>query len=394
MRQPRTYLDWNASAPLRQEARAAMLAALDLDGNASSVHTEGRRARAVIEEARERVAELVGAKSVEVIFTSGATEANNWVMTGGWDAIFLSGIEHDSVLTPARASGARLIDMPPASNGVVSAQAVAECMLASTAQIGHALVTLQMANNETGVLQPVAETAAFAREHGLVTHTDATQAVGRVPVHFNALGVDLLSLSSHKLGGPKGVGALVVREGTEMAPYMLGGGQERRRRAGTEAVAAIAGFGAAATAAVADLERAGDVAAHRNRLERGLKRLTPGVIVIGEDADRVANTSCFAWPEKLAETLVIQLDMAGIAVSAGSACSSGKVGSSHVLAAMGLPGTVSKSAIRVSLGPLTSRNDIERLLGAWIKICEPHAVEKRVEGDSAERAVLRTLEEV
>lgn len=394
MKQPRTYLDWNASAPLCREAREAMLAALDLVGNASSVHAEGRRARALIEEARERVAVLVGARPTEIVFTSGATEANNWVITGGWDAICLSGIEHDSVLGPARASGARLIDVPPASSGVVAAQVVAERVLESTVPIGRALVTLQMANNETGVLQPVAETAAFARGHGLATHTDATQAMGRVPVNFDALGVDLLSLSSHKLGGPKGVGALVVREGTEMAPLILGGGQERRRRAGTEAVAAIAGFGAAATVAVADLERAGDVAAHRNSLERGLERLTPGVIVIGEDADRVANTSCFAWSEKLAETLVIQLDMAGIAVSAGSACSSGKVGSSHVLAAMGLPGTVSKSAIRVSLGPSTSRNDIERLLGAWIEICGPHAVEKRVEGDSAERAVLRILEEV
>jgi cysteine desulfurase len=397
MKQPRTYLDWNASAPLRREARAAMLTALGYDGNASSVHAEGRRARGLIEDARERVAALVGAKPSEVVFTSGATEANNWVMQAEWDTIFLSGIEHDSVLAPARASGARLIEMPVRSNGVVASEAIAEHAPGSIAN-GRALLTLQMANNETGVLQPVADMAALAREHGLVTHTDATQAAGRVPINFSALGVDLLSLSSHKLGGPKGVGALIVREGARLAPFMLGGGQERRRRAGTEPVAAISGFGAAASAAAADLARTHDMAALRDHMEQSLKRLAPAAVIIGTDAPRLANTTCIAWPGKLAETLVIQLDLAGIAISAGAACSSGKVGTSHVLSAMGLPDAMARSAIRVSLGFETSRRDISRLVSAWRAICGGTAREDRTRGNETPRGVphadARTLEEV
>jgi cysteine desulfurase len=397
MTEPRTYLDWNASAPLRLEAREAMLTALEAIGNPSSVHTEGRRARALIEDARERVAALVGAKPAEVVFTSGATEANNWAMAG-WTTIFVSAIEHDSVLAPAHASGARIVELPASSMGVVSPQVIAEHVLRETAPAGRGLLALQMANNETGVLQPVVEAAAFAREHGLLTHTDATQAVGRVPVDIRALGVDLLSLSSHKLGGPKGVGALIVREGCDIAPFVRGGGQERRRRAGTENVAAIAGFGAAAAAAADDLARIGAVAANRDRIERGLKRITPDAVVIGESAERLANTTCIALPGKLAETLVIQLDLAGIAVSAGSACSSGKVGTSRVLAAMGVPAEVARSAIRLSVGASTSRRDVERLFGAWMCICGSRAIEKHLAGDempeSVQLAVERILEEV
>ena len=270
MKAVRTYLDWNASAPLRREARAAMVAALDLTGNPSSVHAEGRRARALVEAARERVAALVGARPAEVIFTSGATEANNWVLGAGWDIIFVSDIEHDSVLAPARASGARIVRIPVSHQGMAQTEVVAGGVPGHSGGRGRALVSLQMANNETGVIQPVAATAALAREHGVLVHTDAVQAAGRVPVDFAALGVDLLSLSSHKLGGPKGVGALVVREGTEIPAFVTGGGQERRRRAGTENVAAIAGFGAAASAALADVKEAQRVAAQRDHLERSL----------------------------------------------------------------------------------------------------------------------------
>jgi cysteine desulfurase len=353
--------------------------------------------RALIEEAREGVAALVSAKPAEIVFTSGATEANNWALTG-WDRIFVAGIEHDSVLAPARVSGARLVEMPVQPSGVVEPKVVAERMLVSSGPLERALVTLQLANNETGVLQPVAEIAALARAHGLFVHTDATQAMGRVPVRFDALGVDFLSLSSHKLGGPKGVGALVIRDGCDLPPFIVGGGQERRRRAGTENVAAIAGFGAAAAAAAGDLARAGDVCAERDRIERELRRLTPGTVVIGAAAERLPNTTCIAWPGKLAETLVIQLDIAGIAVSAGSACSSGKVGSSHVLAAMGLPDAMAKGTVRISLGPETSRCDIERLFAAWSGISAPQAVETRAQGSemsaSAVPAVRRMLEEV
>ena len=369
----RAYFDWNASAPLRPEAREAMAAAMDVTGNPSSVHAEGRRARDLVEKAREQVAELVGAKPAEVVFTSGATEANVWAL-GGWNTIFLSGIEHDSVRAPAKVSGARLVDIPVGADGVVRIESLAPRASDRNA-LGRALVTLQMANNETGVLQPVEDAVTFAREHGLPVHTDATQAAGRVPIDFAALGVDLLSISSHKLGGPKGVGALVIRDGATIAPLIAGGGQERRRRAGTENVAAIAGFGAAARAALDDLEHAADLAARRDAVERGLTDLAPECIVIGQSSPRLANTVCIAWPGKSAETLVIKLDLAGVAVSAGSACSSGKVGSSHVLEAMGLAADVAKSAIRVSLGLTTSDRDIQRLLAAWLAIRGPRSVD-------------------
>ena len=369
----RAYFDWNASAPLRPEAREAMAAAMDVTGNPSSVHAEGRRARSLVEAAREQVAALVGAKSAEVVFTSGATEANAWAL-GGWNTIFLSGIEHDSVRAPAKVSGARLVDIPVGADGVVRIESLAPRASDRNA-LGRGLVTLQMANNETGVLQPVGDAVTFAREHGLPVHTDATQAAGRVPIDFAALGVDLLSISSHKLGGPKGVGALVIRDGATIAPLIAGGGQERRRRVGTENVAAIAGFGAAARAALDDLEHAADLAARRDAVERGLTDLAPECIVIGQSSPRLANTVCIAWPGKSAETLVIKLDLAGVAVSAGSACSSGKVGSSHVLEAMGLAADLAKSAIRVSLGLTTSDRDIQRLLAAWLAVRGPRSVE-------------------
>jgi cysteine desulfurase len=365
----RAYFDWNASAPLRPEAREAMAAAMDVTGNPSSVHAEGRRARELVETAREQVAALVGASPAEVVFTSGATEANAWALSG-WDTIFLSGIEHDSVRAPAKVSSARIIDIPAGADG----RARIGARVVDRQGLGRGLVTLQMANNETGVVQPVAEAASFARERGLSAHTDATQAAGRVPIDFAALGVDLLSLSSHKLGGPKGVGALVVRDGVTMAPLIVGGGQERRRRAGTENVAAIAGFGAAASAALGDLKHVNDLEARRDAIEREVTELTPECLVIGQSSPRLANTLCIAWPGKSAETLVIKLDLAGVAVSAGAACSSGKVGSSHVLEAMGLPADVAKSAIRVSLGLTTSDRDIERLLAAWRAVRGPRSV--------------------
>jgi cysteine desulfurase len=228
---------------------------------------------------------------------------------------------------------------------------------------------------------------ALARERGLLVHTDAVQAAGRVPIDLATLGVDLLSLSSHKIGGPKGVGALVVREGTDIPAFVSGGGQERRRRAGTENVAAIAGFGAAATAALADVKDVQRVAAQRDYLERSLARLTPEVVVIGQSVERLPNTTCVAWPGKLAETLVIKLDLAGIAVSAGAACSSGKVGPSHVLAAMDLASDMARSAVRISIGPSTSARDIRRLLQAWGEIGAARALEKRARSSEMPESV-------
>ena len=368
MTKKRTYLDCNASVPLRREARAAMLTVLDVAGNPSSVHAEGRHARAVVEAAREQVALLVNANPSEVIFTSGATEANNWVLAAGWNAIAVAGIEHDSVAAPVSASGAERIELSVATNGVAELDGLSEALAASAEASKRTLLTLMMANNETGVIQPVAEAAALAREHGVMVHTDAVQAPGRIPVDFAALGLDALSLSSHKLGGPRGVGALVVRDGVELPALIKGGGQERRRRGGTENISGIAGFGAAAEAVANEQDAAQHMAKLRDRLEDGVRRATPAAVIIGKDAPRLANTAYIAVPGKLAETLVIKLDLEGIAVSAGAACSSGKVGSSHVLEAMKLGPEMTRSAIRVSLGPQTQDEDIAAFLAVWENI--------------------------
>jgi cysteine desulfurase len=371
----RTYLDWNASAPLRPEARATMLAALDVVGNPSSPHTEGRRVRTIIEDAREEVAALVGARPVEVVFTSGATEANNTVMAGGWQAILVAGIEHESVLAPARRQAgsawqggtARVLELAVAPSGKVAAEAVAE--RAGEAPAGGRdalrLLSLQLANNETGVVQDVAAVAEVARSQGLLVHTDAAQAAGRIAVDFRTLGVDYLSLSAHKLGGPKGIGALVIRDGTHLPAMIAGGGQERRRRAGTENVPVIAGFGAAARAALGDVAARDRMRALRDRVESQAKAITPAAVVIGADAERLPNTTNIALPGANAETLVIALDLAGVAVSAGAACSSGKVGASHVLEAMGLAPSLARAAIRVSLGWGSTEADVTAFAAAW-----------------------------
>lgn len=360
----RTYLDYNASAPLRPEARAAVVAALDVFGNPSSVHAEGRAARALIDEAREAVAKLVNAKPAEVVFTSGATEANAWALSAPWQRIAVAGIEHDSILRPARdiaaARKAQLIELPVSTDGIVHTEA---------ADVdAETLLVLQAANNETGVLSDVAHAAAWAADRGAQVHTDAVQAPGRMAVDFRALGVATMSLSGHKIGGPKGIGALVIRDGVELAALFAGGGQERRRRGGTENVPGIAGFGAAAKAALRDLADAPRLAALRDRLEAGVLAATPAAVVIGSNVPRLPNTSAIAAPGLAAETLVIRLDLAGIAVSAGAACSSGKVGESHVLRAMGLSPEIARTAIRVSLGPETTDDDIAAFLAAWREV--------------------------
>jgi cysteine desulfurase len=379
---PRTYLDWNAGAPLRPEARAAVMAALDVTGNPSSPHTEGRRARAIVEDAREQVAALVGARPAEVVFTGGATEANNAVATGGWDTVLLAGIEHDSMLAPVRILAGngrtRLVELAVDASGVLNLDSLDErTRPARAACAGGSLLTLQFANNETGVVQPVAAAAAAVRRKGLSVHTDAVQAAGRLPVSFRALGVDYLSLSAHKLGGPKGVGALVVRDGAMLPPFIAGGGQERRRRAGTENVPAIAGFGAAARAAVRDLQTMDRVRALRDRIEAEIGAVTPSAVVIGAEVERLPNTASVALPGANAETLVIALDLAGVAVSAGAACSSGKVGASHVLEAMGLEPALARAAIRVSLGWSSTERDVTAFAGAWAQMAARAAARHR-----------------
>jgi cysteine desulfurase len=362
----RVYLDWNATSPLREEARAAVLAALDLVGNPSSPHAEGRRVRALVEDAREEVAALVGARPAEVVFTGGGTEANNWVLARGWETVRLADIEHDSVRIPARNSGARVVKLPVDANGVVAA-AVLD---AGTDEPGgaRALLSLQMANNETGILQRVAQLAAIGKARGMSVHTDAVQAAGRIAVDFRTLGVDFLSLSAHKLGGPKGVGALVIRDGAALPPLIVGGGQERRRRAGTENVPAIAGFGAAARAAVRDLAKMRGIGTLRDRLEADIRAVTPAARLIAAGAERLPNTASIALPGASAETMVIALDLAGVAVSAGAACSSGKVGASHVLEAMGVEPALARAAIRVSLGWGSSERDVAAFVEAWSRL--------------------------
>jgi cysteine desulfurase len=367
MRQARTYLDWNATAPLRAQARSAMLAALDLVGNPSSVHEEGRAARAIVEGAREDVARLAGARPAEVVFTSGASEANNWVLRSPWARIVCARIEHDSVLAPATAASVPFVEIDVDADGVADPDAIAED--AFGADPARTLVTLQMANNETGVIQPVAELAARGAARGCHVHTDAVQAAGRMPLRFADMAIDTMALSAHKIGGPKGIGALIVRDANRLAPLIAGGGQERRRRAGTENVAAIAGFGAAATAAVTELAGVDAIAVLRDRLEREVRQITPQAVVIGAAAARLPNTSLIAMPGMAAETLVIKLDLAGFAISAGAACSSGKVGISTVLQAMGLPDAVARGAVRISLGAQTQAADIKRFVDAWRSIC-------------------------
>jgi cysteine desulfurase len=378
----RTYLDWNATAPLAPEARAAVMSALEATGNASSVHAEGRRARATIEEARERVAALIGAAPRDIFFTSGGTESNNTVLAAGWEVIVHAGIEHASVLAPAEASGAKRVAVPIGRDGIVAPEAVAAAIAQGGGRAERTLVTLQFANNETGVMQPIAEVAAIVRAHGCRMHTDAVQAAGRIALDLTALAVDFATLSGHKLGGPQGTGVLYVRSEAEIPAMLIGGGQERGRRAGTESVAMLAGLGAAAEAARRRLatpavrlvagsdttDHPATVGALRDRLEQGVSALTPEAIIVGATSPRLANTCCLALPGRAAETMVIALDLAGIAVSAGAACSSGKVAASHVLAAMGLPEAIVGSAIRVSLGPTTTVDDIERFLAAWARL--------------------------
>ena len=362
----RIYLDWNATAPLREEARTAALASLDLVGNPSSVHREGRAARHVIEQAREQVAALVGAAPRNVVFTSGGTEANvlALVPTAARDRLLVSAIEHPSVLAGGRFPAGSVEHLPVTGSGEVDLAALERRMAALE---GRALVSLMLANNETGVVQPVSQAASVVHAAGGTLHVDAVQAAGRIPCDINALDADLLTLSGHKIGAPKGVGALVGRAPVD--PLVKGGGQERGLRGGTENVVGIAGFGVAAAAARGGLASArGRMAALRDRLEAGLKGTSPQMIIFGAQSERLPNTTLFAVPGMKAETAVIAFDLAGVAVSAGAACSSGKVQPSHVLAAMGVPPQLATAAVRVSLGPGTTESEIERFIEAWINV--------------------------
>lgn len=361
------YMDWNATAPLRPTALAAMTAALAEVGNASSVHAFGRRARAWLDHAREEVAALVNGRSSLVTFTSGGTEANNLALQSrGSRPLVVTAIEHESVLKPARLAGAEVARV--SRNGEVDVAHLAYLLDRSAERAGQpAFLSVMLANNETGVIQPIAEIARLAKARGALLHCDASQAGGRVAIDIQELGADYLTLSAHKIGGPQGAGALVLGGDFSVEPLVVGGGQERNRRAGTENVAAIAGFAAAAREARA-LQETARIAALRDRLEERLAELGQPVTVFGRNAPRLPNTSCFASGTRTAETLVMAMDLAGIAISAGSACSSGKVRPSHVVSAMGFDAATAGSAIRVSLGWQNEAADIDSFVAAWGRV--------------------------
>jgi cysteine desulfurase len=379
----RAYLDHNATSPLRPEARNAMIAALDLIGNASSIHTEGRAARAVVEEAREALASAVGCLPRQIIFTSGGTEANVMALSPAWfgdnaePRLFVSAVEHVSVLHGGQFGRDSVRTLPVDGDGVVDLEAARRAFSDWHAESNGAafLVSVMLANNETGAIQPVAEIAELAHEFGGILHSDAVQAFGKIPLETGALDADLLSISAHKIGGPKGVGALaILRDGLPVAALLRGGGQEFGYRAGTENVAAIAGFGAAAEFG---LPRWDEIGLLRDRLESEAARIAPELTVFSRSRRRLPNTSCFAVAGMDSETVLMSLDLAGVAVSAGSACSSGKVSRSHVLGAMGVPPDLASAAIRVSLGWNTGEEDVERFIAAWREIYGRFAERRR-----------------
>ncbi|WP_426433984.1 cysteine desulfurase family protein [Bradyrhizobium genosp. P] len=371
----RVYLDWNATTPLRPEAKAAMVAAWELSGNPSSVHSEGRKARRLVEDARGAIAQVVGAGPQDVVFLSGGTEANALALTPGLrrgasapvTRLLVSAVEHPSVSAGGRFAADAVGTINVTRAGVVDLGH----LRALLADGPPALVSVMLANNETGAIQPVADVAGIVHAAGGLVHVDAIQAFGKIPFDLGTTQADLLTLSAHKIGGPKGVGALVLAEGVEGLEALLrGGGQELGRRAGTENVAGISAFGAAARAAMAALKAdAVRMRGLRDRLEHGLRE-TPGLIVFSDEAKRLPNTVLFTVSGMRAETAVIGFDLAGVAVSSGSACSSGKVQPSHVLAAMGYHSDVAQGAVRLSLGWSTTDTDVDLALKAWRKLAD------------------------
>lgn len=376
----RIYLDYNATAPLRPDARAELLTALSESGNAQSIHAEGRKSRSHIETARRRLATLVGAQPDDVIFTSGGTEANALALRGAIQAaaangeritrLVLSAVEHESVRATAAACeetipGLRILTCPVTRDGAVDLAALARLLSEGK---GRALVSVMTANNETGVIQPLADVIALAKSNGALVHSDAVQAAGKIPLEFEASGLDYMTVSAHKLGGPQGAGALIARRTAPLLRQIAGGGQEFGRRAGTENVAAIAGFGAAAEVAGREFAVWETRRAWRDALERELIATECDALIVGANAQRLPNTICVAAPNVPAENMVIALDLDGFSVSAGAACSSGKVAQSHVLGAMDLDPRFAANAIRVSFGWNTKEQELSEFARAWANI--------------------------
>ena len=367
----RIYLDHNATSPLRTSVKEALINRLGAPLNPSSVHQEGRQGRKVIEAAREKVAALVGADPKAVVFTSGGTEANNMALSPRvqfgsevrvFNALFVSAVEHPCILAGGRFSKEQINHLPVDESGIVDLERAAALL----ADIEAPFVSVMLANNETGVIQPIDALAEIVHGQGGFLHVDAVQAAGKIPIDIFELEADSMTVSAHKIGGPQGVGALIRRQvGVGIPALMTGGGQELGYRGGTENVAGIEGFGIAAEEALLQLPADNSL---QTQLEQGLKALSNEIVIFAESAPRLPNTTCFSLPNKRAETAVIAYDMAGVAVSSGSACSSGKVGASHVLEAMGVPQEQAAGAIRVSTGWNSKAEDIEEFIAATAKL--------------------------
>jgi len=375
----RVYLDYNATSVPRVAAKEAVAAAMMAPANASSVHTEGRAARAIVEDARHQLAVLIGAEPEAIFFTSGATESNATALSpeldlagkaARFDVLLLSGVEHPAVRAGGSFKSEQIEYVPVDSNGVIVLDALKQALATHKSAGRRAFVSVMAANNETGVLQPLRAVADLVHAHGGVFHSDAVQVIGKIPFDLKESGADILSITSHKLGGPQGVGAVVTaHRDTRLPAIMRGGGQERGRRQGTESVAAIAGFGAAATEAGQTLTPEGSrLGALRARIEEGIRAIAKDAVIFGDRAARLPNTTFFAAPGIAAEVALIMLDLDGVALSAGSACSSGKSAASPTLQAMGVNSEIGRCAIRVTTGWNTTDADIEQFLRAWSKV--------------------------
>jgi cysteine desulfurase len=364
----RAYLDWNATAPLSAAAAAAMRAVWEEGAlNPSARHRAGQRARAIVEDARRRLARCLGCRPEEIVFTSGGTEALNLAVSGApVERHVVSFMEHPAVMRPAKASGRPVALLEVDGQGIVDEQALARHLVAAP---GRALVSVMLASNETGVIEPVREVVRIARAHGALVLCDAVQAAGKTEMDFSALGVDMLAVSAHKFGGPQGAGLLVVREGLELAPLLLGGGQERNRRSGTENVAGIAGMAAALEAALENLpEKTSRLNHLRAWLEKEIQAISPEAVIFSAQAPRLANTVFFAHPRISADVALMHLDLDGIAVSAGSACHAGRGEVSRALVAMGVPRELARRALRISMGPTTTEEEVRLFLDSWRRL--------------------------
>lgn len=366
----RVYLDHNASSPMRPQVKEALVEAMEKAANASSIYEEGRKAKGLVEHARELVAQLVKADSKAVTFTGGGSEANATVLQPNMsvegkpvllDRLFVSSVEHDSIVKGGRFAAEKIEKIPVDTNGLIDLRWL-ETRLKELSDIGEtALVAVMLANNETGILQPASQVGALVAKHGGYFLCDAVQAPGKISIDINSIGAHFLTLSAHKIGGPQGVGAIVRQsESYAFQPLIRGGGQEAYGRAGTENIMGIHGFGVAAELAAND-DKSNRLATMRDALEEGLE----GVTIIGNSGPRLPNTSCIAYPGVPAETMLISMDLQGFAISSGSACSSGKVGISHVLTAMGLDENIARSALRVSLGWNTEEEHIKEFVKAF-----------------------------